>query len=123
MLWTGPVPDFFLYFNYLVPFYKSFGRVAKVRGSLAGVGGNKYLSSYSVSISFFCCIFIRVAENCEGLAKAWDVTGICPLLCQYSLFLLLHFHQHLAELPRCVGAWQGFGGNKQLMRTYWAPKR
>ena len=72
MLWTGPEPDFFLYFNYLVPFYKSFGRVAKVRGSLAGVGGNKYLSSYSVSISsFFCCIFIRVAENCEGLAKAW----------------------------------------------------
>ena len=104
MLWTGPVPDFFLYFNYLVPFYQSFGRVAKVRGSLAGVGGNKYLSSYSVSISFFCCIFIRVAENCEGLAKAWDVTGICPLLCQYFSLSFAAFSSAFGRVAKVRGS-------------------
>ena len=69
MLWTGPVTDFFLYFNYLVPFYKSFGRVAKVRGSLAGVGGNKYLSSYSLSISFFLLHFYQSSRKLRGLGK------------------------------------------------------
>ena len=88
MLWTGPEPDFFLYFNYLVLFYQSFGRVAKVRGSLAGVGGNKCLSNYSVSISFY--FFAAFLSELRRSARAWQRPGcssyLSSTLSVFSLF-------------------------------------
>ena len=104
MLWTGPVPDFFLYFNYLVPFYQSFGRVAKVRGSLAGVGGNKYLSSYSVSISFFLLHFYQSSRKLRGLGKGLDVTGICPVLYQYFSLSFAAFSSAFGRVAKVRGS-------------------